>query len=134
MNLYEFLKLKNNIPNLEYLKYEVEKQIYYYGDQFKHPQEKPFARYRFFKKVIKAIIAFLLSKLFSYSNNKPLILSSAYFCFDDYLAASGYNVKTPIWYSSNYKKVLCNWGLLIAYLRLVYFFDTKGVYDLSGHC
>lgn len=90
------------------LKYELDKRIYYYGDQFKYPFSPGRKKLpQLAKGVLKRV--FITSKIISSSNKsatKPRILSSAYFTVNSELSSIGYDVFCPPWSITKDRNVL----------------------------
>lgn len=91
------------------LRYELAKHVYYYGDHFRYPQEKSGSKMRvnksngFAKKVI-----YKINSLFRPPEHTPLdsvIMSNAYFNFNNKLAGLGHKIILPPWVNSKDKTI-----------------------------
>lgn len=82
---------------IDLIQYELDKHIYYYGQQFKAPFEGKKTYTTKLKSVIKSGIDILLSlKIFSNKNERKII-SNTYFSFNKELEKIGYKVFKPFW-------------------------------------
>lgn len=99
--LLDYLKenCQLNEVTFDLLKYEFDKRIYYYGEQFKHPFEgNNKGIYLFLRKYLKAIFinyTILTNKIANCERGN--ILSSAYFSVNSELNKIGYSVYCPPW-------------------------------------
>ena len=100
-------KFKSDPVLFDALKYEFDRRIYHYGDQFKHPfniNSKNISQN--LRRILKR--GYLISKIISTSNKsicKPRILSSAYFTLNSELSEMGYEVFCPTWSLTKGKNV-----------------------------
>lgn len=121
--LIDFFK-KNKIiaPELlESLKYELDQNIYYYGDQFKYPRESNSKEY--FKKNTRKLLMrmFAIFKIIQnrkIRTEKKVILSTAYFGVNQELKKHNFQVYCPSWRISRGNNVLSDFKLFISSERI----------------
>lgn len=109
-NFYLIEYLENNFNDkkdvIDTLKYELDKKIYYYGENFKNHTEKKHKKIYidFLKSSLKNIIFFLYKD----SSFPPpnTIMSNSYFTVNDELSKIGFNVCQPPWSNSEFRKKL----------------------------
>ncbi|MES2590493.1 MAG: hypothetical protein V4608_01325 [Bacteroidota bacterium] len=114
--LIDFLKKTGKLSPelLSCLRFDLNQNIYYYGNQFKYPSEANF------QKSLKSNIRKILKRLFirykifqnkSIPTNKKLILSNAYFTVNQELKELNYHVYCPSWSMSADRNVLSDFKL-----------------------
>lgn len=102
LDYYLFNYLKNNTSLnkdiLDTLKFEIDKNIYHYGDQFKNPRESQKFRKLNLMNVLKDLYI-TLGLFFSqkYDIDKKNIVSGAYFTYREELQKLGFNVYSTVW-------------------------------------
>ena len=120
-NYYLLDYLKKNHPDLgdkiDLLKFELDQRIYYFGHHFKHPREMSFSPEQAFSRRIKLFfkdiyLFYLAARTPKKSDNKKIIISNAYFSFNDRLSGSGFNVLRPMHSLARGKSVVGNLRIL----------------------
>ncbi|OGC22598.1 hypothetical protein A3J90_06965 [candidate division WOR-1 bacterium RIFOXYC2_FULL_37_10] len=103
-NFYLIDYLKENYPIdkelLDALKWQLDGRIYHYGYQFKGPSEecKNEPKIETIKENLKDILRYCKGLFKAYPvNDKPKLLSFAYFTYNDELENIGFNVFLPPW-------------------------------------
>jgi len=102
ISLLEWLKKEQVLNNEWYdcLRYELDKHVYYYGNHFKRPLEslqtdkKEKAKYEL--KRFAAKTKGMFSKK-QFDKSKPVVISNAYFNFNEELSATSTHVIQPPW-------------------------------------
>ena len=108
---------------IDVLKYELDKRIYLYGDQFRFPRERV-RNADSFKRRIRKLRGDLLKRqkvkraFRSVFPAAKKIVSNAYFSVNDELRKNGYMVYSPHWGDSHDSSFLPDVRLLTAYVRL----------------
>lgn len=94
--------LRENYPIdkevLDALKYDLHLKMFSYGDQLKINHEDGRIRLSIFKESLKDILRSIRGYLNQYPiNDKPKIISNAYYTYNNELGELGYNVYLPPW-------------------------------------
>jgi hypothetical protein len=105
ISLLAYLKKEQKLNNYWYdcLRYELDKHIYYYGNHFKRPLEKvQTSNLEKLKYNLKLIYLSIIQKFLKKNIDKfkPVIISNAYFNFNDAVSKEGFTIIQPPW--SNY--------------------------------
>ena len=102
--LVDYIKKNFNIDEdiLDSIKFELDKHIYFYGDNFDSPREKITTVKVLLKTMLRDTSREYSNMLKSFTRNKPVsktnnIVSNSYFSINDELRQAGYNVYKPIW-------------------------------------
>lgn len=120
---YLFNYIKDNISSdkkyLEYIRYEINDRIYYYGNHFINHHEINLSANLDVKKYFFYFYSILRSHFSHFSDiSKKKILSGSYINLDHYLSDIGYLVYSPPWFLK--KNIINNWNLFIATQKTQY--------------
>lgn len=137
-SLLEYLKSEAVLDTEIYdcLRYELDKHIYYYGDHFKRPVEK--LKQHTSKEKLKWFLRLARIKVYKFksrklANNKPLLMSNAYFNFNGELIQNGYEVITPPWAPSAKDATIYDASLLKVCFKIKESFELSDFsYLISG--
>ena len=123
MNFYLFDYLKNSLDvdptTLHYLKYELDKKIYYFGEHFRNPVEGGPWLTRRMRVALKSCLARAVCMM--RRNHQPIdgsILSNAYFSFNRELERLGFAVHCPAWSIRNLDNIYPDKDLARAAFRI----------------
>lgn len=136
--LIDYIKENFHIDQsiLECIKYELDKQIYYYGKQFKYPKEKrdDFAYKIFIDRIKKTLKHYIALTYFVFrpdlNNGKKNILSNVYFSMNAELSKLNFNIYSPPWSIGRDFKVLANKKILMEVEYFEESFEKKSFIDL----
>ena len=133
--LFDYLKESNDVDPtmLHYLKYELDKKIYYFGEHFRHPAE---GGPRFPRYVRMALKGCLISTVGMMRKNRPpmdgSILSNAYFSTNRELERLGFSVYSPVWGIRDLKHIYPDKDLARAAFRIERQFTRSDYRELIG--
>jgi len=122
--LLDYLK-KNKLASeeaLDFLKFELDQRIYYYGDHFNYPKEKEAGGKIIFQRnckfFLKNIYAFCVMLVTCKNNRKKIVLSNAYFSINKKLQDIGMCVARPMHSPSFGELLVGNYRMFIDFLSL----------------
>ena len=117
--LLNYIQKISNIDDeiLDSLRFELDQNIYHYGAQFKHPKEKQnrarklldARSYLIQLKYLYVLYRTLFHELTPRDDQKPDIISNAYFSVNGELRKLGFNVHCPLWNISCRETLLADW-------------------------
>lgn len=127
--LYDNIHQNSSYPNIvELLQYEINKRIYYYGDNFSNSWEKVSFQKTGAKQIIERHYKMLKSKPLKESTN--LVLSNAYFTVNDELRKSNYEVVIPWWNLKKNGLYLRNYSFLRLFQEISQTLNKAGIQEL----
>lgn len=125
---------KNNVIDpalMDCLKAELDQNIYYYGDQFKHPKEFPKKRFRGAIRKLKWLFAlYKIIQNRKILTNKKIILSNAYFSMNHELKQIGYQVYSPSWRMAHDRNILSDFKIFSASEAIKHKLETSNFNEL----
>lgn len=119
--LFDYLKESLDVDPtaLQYLKYELDKKIYYFGEHFRYPVEGGSRFTRRMRMALKHCLVRTLGMM--RKHHQPVdgsILSNAYFSVNRELERLGFRVHCPAWSIRNLDNIYPDMGLARAAFRL----------------
>lgn len=120
---------------LDALKYELDQNIYYYGDQFKYPKERYSAKsMQGLKRVAKRwFVSYKIIRNQHRTGDKKNILSNAYFTVNEELKKLDYRVFCPSWNMAADKNVLTDMDLFVSSERIKVQIQNSNFNRLVSH-
>lgn len=115
--LLDYIKNNSDLNQSRYdnLRFELDNQLHYYGNHFKHPHEIHGNKNgNLFRTYVKYL--FVLFKVFQkrkFTAKGDIILSNAYFSVNEELKNLGYQVFCPSWRMTHERNVLSNLDIFI---------------------
>ena len=117
-SLIGYIKKNSNIDEdiFDAIKYELDRHIYFYGDNFDYPRERTATVKAWLKTIHNDMSRECSVMLKALSGNKPgsktnNIISSSYFSINDELRQAGYNVYRPLWCDGKYRDAIIDINL-----------------------
>ncbi len=135
MNFYLFDYLKD-LPDVDpeilyYLKYELDKKIYYFGEHFKNPVEGGPWLTRSLRTALKGCLVRTVGMMGgNHRSTEPSILSNAYFSFNRELERLGFTVHCPVWGIRNLNHIYPDKDVARAAFRIEQQFTKKDYREL----
>ncbi len=132
--LFDYLKQLPDVDSdiLDYLKYELDKRIYYFGEHFRYPLEGGTSFSRRIRMALKRCL--VPAACMTRKNNGTIgtsILSNAYFSVNRELESLGFNVYSPPWHIMNLGKIYPDMSLARAAFRMERQLTVKGYKTLT---
>ncbi len=116
--LIDYIKKNFNIDEdiLDSIKFELDRHIYFYGDNFNSPRERVATVKALLKDMLRDTSRECSVMLKALARNKPIsktnnIISNSYFSINDELRQAGYNVYKPLWCDGKYQDAIIDIGL-----------------------
>ncbi len=134
-NYYLFNYIKNNSSIdekiFDALKFELEQNIYYYGNQFKYPKEKLKKFKTNYIKLLVKLFRVLMNNSFKKKiQSNKIIFSNAYFSVNEELKKIGFNVCSPPWLLEFNKEYAADYHLYKKILNISKSFSDKSFSEL----